>query len=147
MNLKLSQSQNVTDFKKIVFLITLHICEELLSIVCDTNITFCWLKSEDMYSSVLFLLPDDAPKLQPVVQKSSSPGLVQPEAPVERPEANTPETEPEPPASEPELPLPASLSTPVNLPLPAANSSLRGRVWENHLNDIYVALLMKLTQT
>ncbi|XP_034434993.1 eukaryotic translation initiation factor 4 gamma 3-like [Hippoglossus hippoglossus] len=92
-----------------------------------------------MYSSVLFLLPDDAPKLQPVVQKSSSPGLVQPEAPVETPEANTPETEPTPPASEPELPLPASLSTPVNLPLTAANSSDRPSARESassHLSSV-----------
>ena len=92
-----------------------------------------------MYSSVPLLLPDDAPKLQPVVQKSSSPGLVQPEAPVERPEANTPETEPTPPASEPELPLPASLSTPVNLPLTAANSSERPSARESassHLSSV-----------
>ncbi|XP_047198918.1 eukaryotic translation initiation factor 4 gamma 3-like [Hippoglossus stenolepis] len=84
--------------------------------------------------------PDDAPKLQPVVQKSSSPGLVQPEAPVERPEANTPETEPTPPASEPELPPPASLSTPVNLPLTAANSSERPSAREesasSHLSSV-----------
>ncbi|XP_047195243.1 eukaryotic translation initiation factor 4 gamma 3 [Hippoglossus stenolepis] len=83
--------------------------------------------------------PDDAPKLQPVVQKSSSPGLVQPEAPVERPEANTPESEPTPPASEPELPLPASLSTPVNLPLTVANSSERPSARESassHLSSV-----------
>ncbi|CAB1428062.1 unnamed protein product [Pleuronectes platessa] len=38
--------------------------------------------------------PDDAPKLQPVGQRSPSPGLVQPEAPVE-----TPEAQPTPPAN------------------------------------------------
>uniref|UniRef100_A0A8D3DIT2 Eukaryotic translation initiation factor 4 gamma 3 n=1 Tax=Scophthalmus maximus TaxID=52904 RepID=A0A8D3DIT2_SCOMX len=59
----------------------------------------------------------DAPKLEPVVQNSSSP-----EALVERLEANTPVTEP---TCEPELPLPASLSAPVNLPLTAANISER----------------------
>uniref|UniRef100_A0A3B4Y9W4 Eukaryotic translation initiation factor 4 gamma 3 n=1 Tax=Seriola lalandi dorsalis TaxID=1841481 RepID=A0A3B4Y9W4_SERLL len=77
-----------------------------------------------MYLSVLFLLPDDTPKLEPVVQKSSSPGLVQPEAPVERLEANTPVTEPTS-AVEQELPFPASTTTPVTPPLTAANASER----------------------
>ncbi|XP_053172576.1 eukaryotic translation initiation factor 4 gamma 3 [Scomber japonicus] len=68
--------------------------------------------------------PDETPKLEPVVQKSSSPGIVQPEAPVERLEANTPATEPSPPA-EPELPFPATVAAPVALPLAAANTSER----------------------
>lgn len=73
---------------------------------------------------LLFILPDDTPKLEPVVQKSSSPGLVQPEAPVERLEANTPVTEPCS-TVEPELPLPASMSAPATLPLSVANKSER----------------------
>lgn len=79
-----------------------------------------------MYLSALFLflLPDETPKLEPVVQKSSSPGLVQPEAPVERLEANTPVTEPSP-TVEPELPFPASLTAPVTLPPTVANTSER----------------------
>ncbi|XP_040014741.1 eukaryotic translation initiation factor 4 gamma 3 [Xiphias gladius] len=68
--------------------------------------------------------PDDTPKLEPVVQKSSSPGLVQPEAPVERTEANTPVTEPTS-AIEQESPFPALLTTPVTVPLTAANTSER----------------------
>lgn len=73
----------------------------------------------------LFLLPDETPKLeQPVAQKSSSPGLVQPEAPVERLEANTPVTEPSP-TVEPELPFPTSLTAPVTPPLTVANTSER----------------------
>lgn len=62
--------------------------------------------------------------MEPVVQKSSSPGLVQPEAPVERLEANTPVTEPSP-TVEPELPFPASLTAPVTLPPTVANTSER----------------------
>ncbi|XP_044023882.1 eukaryotic translation initiation factor 4 gamma 3 isoform X5 [Siniperca chuatsi] len=68
--------------------------------------------------------PDDTPKLEPVVQKSSSPKLVQPEAPVERLEVNAPVTE----ASstvEPELPFPASITAPTTLPLSVANKSER----------------------
>uniref|UniRef100_A0A673CB21 Eukaryotic translation initiation factor 4 gamma, 3a n=1 Tax=Sphaeramia orbicularis TaxID=375764 RepID=A0A673CB21_9TELE len=68
--------------------------------------------------------PDDTPKLEPVVQKSSSPGLVQPEAPVEKLEANAPVTEPSS-VVQPELPLPAPLTTPVTLPLTVANTSER----------------------
>ncbi|CAN9511950.1 unnamed protein product [Ophioblennius macclurei] len=68
--------------------------------------------------------PDDTPKLEPVVQKSSSPGLVQPEAPSERPEANAPRSEPSPPL-EPEHLFPVSLTAPVSLPLTAANTSER----------------------
>ncbi|XP_030584963.1 eukaryotic translation initiation factor 4 gamma 3 isoform X2 [Archocentrus centrarchus] len=68
--------------------------------------------------------PDDLPKLEPVAQKSSSPGLVQPEAPLERLEANTPVSEPSP-ALEPELPFPASLAGPVALPVAVANTSER----------------------
>ncbi|KAG7493404.1 eukaryotic translation initiation factor 4 gamma 3 isoform X2 [Solea senegalensis] len=74
--------------------------------------------------------PDDAPKLEPVIQKSSSPGLVQPEAPVERVKANTPVTEPTS-ASEQELPFPASLPTHVNLPLTVANTSERSSARES----------------
>ncbi|XP_035760540.1 eukaryotic translation initiation factor 4 gamma 3 isoform X6 [Neolamprologus brichardi] len=68
--------------------------------------------------------PDDLPKLEPVAQKSSSPGLVQPDAPLERLEANTPASEPSP-APEPELPFPASLARPVTLPVAVANTSER----------------------
>ncbi|XP_078139883.1 eukaryotic translation initiation factor 4 gamma 3 [Centroberyx gerrardi] len=68
--------------------------------------------------------PDDTPKLEPAVQKSSSPGLVQPEPPVERLEASTPVTEPSPPV-EPELPSPAPAAAPATVPLPVANTSER----------------------
>ncbi|XP_070759420.1 eukaryotic translation initiation factor 4 gamma 3-like [Enoplosus armatus] len=68
--------------------------------------------------------PDDTPKLEPVVQKSSSPKLVQPEAPVERLEANTPVTESSS-TVEPELPFPASMTAPATLPLSVANKSER----------------------
>ncbi|XP_047438027.1 LOW QUALITY PROTEIN: eukaryotic translation initiation factor 4 gamma 3 [Mugil cephalus] len=68
--------------------------------------------------------PDDTPKLEPVVQKSSSPGLAQPEAPVERLEANAPLSEPSP-AVEAELPFPASLTAPISLPLAVANTGER----------------------
>ncbi|XP_050930604.1 LOW QUALITY PROTEIN: eukaryotic translation initiation factor 4 gamma 3 [Lates calcarifer] len=74
--------------------------------------------------------PDDMPKLEPVAQKSSSPGLVQPEAPVERLKANAPVTEPTS-AIEPGLPFPASLTTPATLPLTAANTSERPSVRES----------------
>ncbi|XP_070694151.1 eukaryotic translation initiation factor 4 gamma 3 isoform X3 [Pempheris klunzingeri] len=68
--------------------------------------------------------PDDTPKLEPV-QKSSSPGLVQPEAPVERLEANAPVTEPSS-TVEPELPFLASVTAPAAaLPLSVANKSER----------------------
>lgn len=71
-----------------------------------------------------FLFLDEMPKLEPVVQKSSSPGLVQPEVPLERLQANTPVSEPSA-TVEDELPLPASLTTPVTLPLTVANTSER----------------------
>uniref|UniRef100_A0A3Q2WPK4 Eukaryotic translation initiation factor 4 gamma, 3a n=1 Tax=Haplochromis burtoni TaxID=8153 RepID=A0A3Q2WPK4_HAPBU len=74
--------------------------------------------------SFSFLLLDDLPKLEPVAQKSSSPGLVQPDAPLERLEANTPASEPSP-APEPELPFTASLARPVTLPVAVANTSER----------------------
>uniref|UniRef100_A0AAX7UGW8 Eukaryotic translation initiation factor 4 gamma, 3a n=1 Tax=Astatotilapia calliptera TaxID=8154 RepID=A0AAX7UGW8_ASTCA len=67
---------------------------------------------------------NDLPKLEPVAQKSSSPGLVQPDAPLERLEANTPASEPSP-APEPELPFTASLARPVTLPVAVANTSER----------------------
>lgn len=72
-----------------------------------------------------FILPDDTPKLEPVVQKSSSPGLVQPEPPVEKLESNAPV--PEPCSTvEPELPFPASMAAPaVTPPLSVANKSER----------------------
>uniref|UniRef100_A0A4W6DBS3 Eukaryotic translation initiation factor 4 gamma 3 n=1 Tax=Lates calcarifer TaxID=8187 RepID=A0A4W6DBS3_LATCA len=73
---------------------------------------------------------NDMPKLEPVAQKSSSPGLVQPEAPVERLKANAPVTEPTS-AIEPGLPFPASLTTPATLPLTAANTSERPSVRES----------------
>lgn len=77
-----------------------------------------------MCSFPLFILPDDTPKLEPVVQKSSSPGLVQPEAPVERLESNPPV--PEPCSTvEPEFPFPSSMAAPATLPLPVANKSER----------------------
>nr|XP_046238542.1 eukaryotic translation initiation factor 4 gamma 3 isoform X3 [Scatophagus argus] len=69
--------------------------------------------------------PDDAPKLEPAVQKSSSPGLVQPEAPEERLEANAPVTEP---CSTVE---PASVGAPATLPLSVANKSERPSVRES----------------
>nr|XP_020468082.1 eukaryotic translation initiation factor 4 gamma 3 [Monopterus albus] len=62
--------------------------------------------------------PDDMPKLQ----KSSSPGLVQPEAPVESLEANVPETEPSS-SAEPDPPFPASLTASDTLPLAVVNAS------------------------
>uniref|UniRef100_A0A3B4F3M3 Eukaryotic translation initiation factor 4 gamma 3 n=1 Tax=Pundamilia nyererei TaxID=303518 RepID=A0A3B4F3M3_9CICH len=74
--------------------------------------------------SFSFLLLDDLPKLEPVAQKSSSPGLVQPDAPLERLEANTPASEPSP-APEPELPFTASLARSVTLPVTVANTSER----------------------
>uniref|UniRef100_A0A667XY46 Eukaryotic translation initiation factor 4 gamma 3 n=1 Tax=Myripristis murdjan TaxID=586833 RepID=A0A667XY46_9TELE len=70
---------------------------------------------------VCFLLLDDTPKLEPAVQKSSSPGLVQPEPPVERLETSAPATEPSLPA-EPELPSPAPAVAPVTVPLPVGNA-------------------------
>lgn len=76
------------------------------------------------FTSELFILLDDSPKLEPVVQKSSSPKLVQPEAPVERLEANAPVTESSS-TVEPELPFPASITTPATLPLSVANKSER----------------------
>ncbi|XP_034388717.1 eukaryotic translation initiation factor 4 gamma 3 isoform X2 [Cyclopterus lumpus] len=68
--------------------------------------------------------PDDPPKLEPVVQKSSSPGPVQPEAPVERLEAKAPITELSS-TVEPELHIPAPVTAPAALPLSAANTSER----------------------
>uniref|UniRef100_A0A667YE19 Eukaryotic translation initiation factor 4 gamma 3 n=1 Tax=Myripristis murdjan TaxID=586833 RepID=A0A667YE19_9TELE len=65
--------------------------------------------------------PNDTPKLEPAVQKSSSPGLVQPEPPVERLETSAPATEPSLPA-EPELPSPAPAVAPVTVPLPVGNA-------------------------
>uniref|UniRef100_A0AAQ4RDT0 Eukaryotic translation initiation factor 4 gamma 3 n=1 Tax=Gasterosteus aculeatus aculeatus TaxID=481459 RepID=A0AAQ4RDT0_GASAC len=67
---------------------------------------------------------DGTPKLEPLVQKSSLPALVQPEAPVERLEAKAPVAELSSPV-EPELPSPASMLAPVTLPSPAANHSER----------------------
>lgn len=77
-----------------------------------------------MCLSELFILSDDTPKLEPVVQKSSSPGLVQPEAPVERLEAKAPVSEPSS-TVEPELPFPALMTAPVTLPLSVANNRER----------------------
>ncbi|KAM9409761.1 eukaryotic translation initiation factor 4 gamma 3 isoform 2-T2 [Pholidichthys leucotaenia] len=69
-------------------------------------------------------VPDDTPKLEPVVQKSSSPALVQPEAPLGILEAPTPVSEPSP-ALEPELTFPASLTASVALSHTVANTSER----------------------
>ncbi|CAM9310456.1 unnamed protein product, partial [Lampetra planeri] len=66
---------------------------------------------------------DDKPKLEPVVQKSSSPGLAQPAAPMERLEANAPVTETS--LTEPEPAFPASPTAPVTLPLTVVNTSDR----------------------
>ncbi|XP_054866822.1 eukaryotic translation initiation factor 4 gamma 3 isoform X10 [Amphiprion ocellaris] len=73
-------------------------------------------------ASEIKLGPDDTPKLEPVVQKSSSPGLVLPEAPLERLEANAPVSEPSP-TVEKELLIPSSLTAPVTLPHTVANTS------------------------
>lgn len=81
--------------------------------------------------SELFFFTDDTPKLEPVVQKSSSPGLVQPEAPVERLEAKAPVTEPSSSTVQPELPLLASMTAPITLPLSVANNSERPSVRES----------------
>lgn len=59
------------------------------------------------------------PKLEPVVQKSSSPALLQPEAPSERPEADVSVSEPSA-SVEPELSFHASLA--AALPITAANA-------------------------
>uniref|UniRef100_A0A3Q3EL07 Eukaryotic translation initiation factor 4 gamma, 3a n=1 Tax=Labrus bergylta TaxID=56723 RepID=A0A3Q3EL07_9LABR len=67
---------------------------------------------------------DETPKLEPVVQKSSSPVLVQPEAPMERLEASA--AVPEPSSTvEPELPFTAVMAAPVALPVSVANKSER----------------------
>uniref|UniRef100_A0A3Q3B1S4 Eukaryotic translation initiation factor 4 gamma, 3a n=1 Tax=Kryptolebias marmoratus TaxID=37003 RepID=A0A3Q3B1S4_KRYMA len=73
------------------------------------------------FVSVL-LFPVDMPKLEQVVQKSSSPGLVQPEAPLERLEASVPVSEPPAPV-EPELPFLAPLTAAAALPHAVANTS------------------------
>ncbi|XP_074521644.1 eukaryotic translation initiation factor 4 gamma 3 isoform X4 [Halichoeres trimaculatus] len=74
--------------------------------------------------------PDETPKLEPAVPKSSSPVLAQPEAPVERLETSAPV--PEPASSvEPELPFPATMTAPATLPLSVANKSERASVRES----------------
>ncbi|XP_041638609.1 eukaryotic translation initiation factor 4 gamma 3 isoform X3 [Cheilinus undulatus] len=74
--------------------------------------------------------PDETPKLEPVVQKSSSPVLVQPEAPVERLEAVA--SVPEPSSTvEPELPFPAGMPASDTLPLSVAIKSERPAVRES----------------
>ncbi|XP_078803880.1 eukaryotic translation initiation factor 4 gamma 3 isoform X5 [Oryzias latipes] len=65
--------------------------------------------------------PDEIPKLEPVIPKSSSPGLVQLEAPLERLQASTPVSKPSTP-NEPELPPAPHQAAPVTLPLSAVNS-------------------------
>lgn len=81
-----------------------------------------------------FILPDDTPKLEPVIQKSSSPGLVQPEPPVEKLESKAPL--PEPCSTvEPELPFPASVAAPATLPLSVANKSERPSARESTASD------------
>ncbi|XP_053725402.1 eukaryotic translation initiation factor 4 gamma 3-like isoform X4 [Synchiropus splendidus] len=70
------------------------------------------------------LRPDDSPKMEPIIVKTSSPpGLVPPETPPELPEADSPVTEPS--SAEPELPFPPALIAPTNLPLTVANTSDR----------------------
>ncbi|XP_015813864.3 eukaryotic translation initiation factor 4 gamma 3 isoform X4 [Nothobranchius furzeri] len=66
--------------------------------------------------------PVDLPKLEPVVQKSSSPGLVQPEAPLERLEASVPVSEP-PALAEPVLPPHVPHTAMVTLPPAVASIS------------------------
>ncbi|XP_024126411.1 eukaryotic translation initiation factor 4 gamma 3 isoform X4 [Oryzias melastigma] len=65
--------------------------------------------------------PDEMPKLEPVIPKSSSPGLVQPESPVERLQAGTPASKPSSP-DQPELPSLPHQAAPAPLPLSVANS-------------------------
>lgn len=77
------------------------------------------------FNPLLFLL-DDTPNLEPVVPKSPSPALVQPEAPAERLESSAPAPEPCP-AAEPEPPSPSTAAPPTTLPLSVANKS------EHHL--------------
>uniref|UniRef100_A0A674F683 Eukaryotic translation initiation factor 4 gamma 3 n=1 Tax=Salmo trutta TaxID=8032 RepID=A0A674F683_SALTR len=63
---------------------------------------------------------DDKPKLEPLVQKSSSPGLGQSEPSLERREASAPVTAPSP-HLDPELPSPAPVVvSPIPAPLPVA---------------------------
>uniref|UniRef100_A0A3B3DP22 Eukaryotic translation initiation factor 4 gamma, 3a n=1 Tax=Oryzias melastigma TaxID=30732 RepID=A0A3B3DP22_ORYME len=64
---------------------------------------------------------DEMPKLEPVIPKSSSPGLVQPESPVERLQAGTPASKPSSP-DQPELPSLPHQAAPAPLPLSVANS-------------------------
>uniref|UniRef100_A0AAQ5YYT1 Eukaryotic translation initiation factor 4 gamma, 3a n=1 Tax=Amphiprion ocellaris TaxID=80972 RepID=A0AAQ5YYT1_AMPOC len=81
--------------------------------------------SRHLYTCVCFenrLTPHDSSVAFPVVQKSSSPGLVLPEAPLERLEANAPVSEPSP-TVEKELLIPSSLTAPVTLPHTVANTS------------------------
>ncbi|XP_061689117.1 eukaryotic translation initiation factor 4 gamma 3 isoform X4 [Syngnathoides biaculeatus] len=68
--------------------------------------------------------PDDTPKLEPFVQKSSSPGLLQLEAPLERLEASAPESETSS-TVEPELAFPASQAALVALPPAVVDSGDR----------------------
>lgn len=68
--------------------------------------------------------PDDTPKLEPVVQKSSSPVLVPPEASVDRLEANAHVPE-HASAVQLEPSFPAPLTTPITLPLTVANTTER----------------------
>uniref|UniRef100_A0A669D5T4 Eukaryotic translation initiation factor 4 gamma 3 n=1 Tax=Oreochromis niloticus TaxID=8128 RepID=A0A669D5T4_ORENI len=91
---------------------------------CTNSVQSILACADRILKPFFFLLLDDLPKLEPVAQKSSSPGLVQPDAPLERLEANTPASEPSP-APEPELPFPASLARPVTLPVAVANTSER----------------------
>ncbi|XP_034021749.1 LOW QUALITY PROTEIN: eukaryotic translation initiation factor 4 gamma 3 [Thalassophryne amazonica] len=67
--------------------------------------------------------PDDMPKLERVAQKSSSPGLVQPEAPGERLECSAAVAEPST-SVEPELPFSSAVTAPVPLPV-VTNTSER----------------------
>uniref|UniRef100_A0A3P8W7K9 Eukaryotic translation initiation factor 4 gamma 3 n=1 Tax=Cynoglossus semilaevis TaxID=244447 RepID=A0A3P8W7K9_CYNSE len=69
-------------------------------------------------------LMQDLPKLETIVQKSSSPEPLQPEVPVERLEVNTPVTEAMFP-TEQALSFPASVTNPGTLALTTANTSER----------------------
>ncbi|XP_061543106.1 eukaryotic translation initiation factor 4 gamma 3 isoform X3 [Phycodurus eques] len=68
--------------------------------------------------------PDETPKLEPLIQKSSSTGLLQLEAPPERLEASAPESETSSPV-EPELAFPASQPALVALPPSAVDTDDR----------------------
>uniref|UniRef100_A0A3B3Y4D3 Eukaryotic translation initiation factor 4 gamma, 3a n=1 Tax=Poecilia mexicana TaxID=48701 RepID=A0A3B3Y4D3_9TELE len=81
---------------------------------CSFAISFC------IISFFLFLLSVDLPKLEPVVQTSSSPALLQPEAPLERLEVDVSVSEPSV-SVEPELPFHAAAAATAVAPPTAAS--------------------------